>query len=178
MSDGEVISVRVKELAQLFNSLDPSPFHERDLDDDAEEYIVGSADELPADVPISILVQLPPAEAEKASERDLPKALSNYFEYRAGVLDRNLRELLRTGWRHLWVGLPLLVGCLLASQLMRAFLGAGPLGRMIEESLILMGWVANWKPLEIFLYDWWPIRRRRNLYRRLASATVVIKAKA
>lgn len=34
------------------------------------------------------------------------------------------------------------------------------------------GVVANWRPLEIFLYDWWPIARQRDLYRRLSAAAV------
>ena len=40
------IEISLSRLSQLFNSLDPSPFHERDLDHDAEEYIVGSAEEI------------------------------------------------------------------------------------------------------------------------------------
>ena len=54
-----VIEVRLSEMAQLFNSLDPSPFHERDLDQDAEEYIVGWARELRANAPLRIIVHLP-----------------------------------------------------------------------------------------------------------------------
>jgi hypothetical protein len=26
---------------------------------------------------------------------------------------------------------------------------------VIEESLLIFGWVANWRPIEIFLSDWW-----------------------
>jgi hypothetical protein len=43
--------------------MDPSPFHERDLDDDAEEFIVGWAREFPRCDPVSLVVhvdQLPP----------------------------------------------------------------------------------------------------------------------
>lgn len=174
---GGVIEVRVSNIAQLFNSLDPSPFHERDLDDDAEEYIVGWARELPGDTALTIVVHLPEEEAAKARERGLATALSNYFEYRAGALDRDFREVLRTGWRHLRVGAPVLAGCLLASQVLRAWMEAYPAARVVEESLIILGWVANWKPLEIFLYDWWPVRRRRDLYRRLADARIEIRAK-
>jgi hypothetical protein len=46
---------------------------------------------------------------------------------------------------------------------------------VLRESLVIVGWVANWRPIEMFLYDWWPIARRRDLYRRLANAKVVIK---
>jgi hypothetical protein len=42
------------------------------------------------------------------------------------------------------------------------------------EGLIILGWVANWRPLEIFLYEWWPIARRRNLYARLAAAEIAL----
>lgn len=40
------ICLHLKEVAQIFDPLDPYPFHERDLDADADEYIVASAQEL------------------------------------------------------------------------------------------------------------------------------------
>jgi hypothetical protein len=49
-------------------------------------------------------------------------------------------------------------------------------GRLMEQSLLILGWVANWRPLEIFLYDWWPIRRRLILLRRLAAMPVEVRA--
>lgn len=171
-----VIEVRIRELAQLFNSLDPSPFHERDLDDDAEAYIVGWARELPAEAPLSIVVHLPEAEARKAEERGLKRSLANYFGERADMCDRDLRELFRNGRRYLSIGLPVLLVCLTTSQLLRAWLGVGAVARALEESLIILGWVANWKPIETFLYDWWPVKRRRDLYRRLRDAAVEIRA--
>ena len=50
-----------------------------------------------------------------------------------------------------------------------------PFQRLVEESFLILGWVANWRPLEIFLYDWWPLVRRRDLYRRLSEAAVETK---
>jgi hypothetical protein len=46
----------------------------------------------------------------------------------------------------------------------------------VQESLIIVGWVANWRPIEIYLYDWWPIRRRRRLLARIAAAPVIVRA--
>jgi hypothetical protein len=170
-----LIEVRISTLAQLFNSLDPSPFHERDLDDDAEEYIVSGARELPMDAPFRVIVHLPQGEAAKAHELGLAAAFANYFAERAVMLDRDLKELFRNGWRYLSIGIPVLVLCLVASQLARAIFDGGALARAIEESLIIVGWVANWKPIETFLYDWWPLQRRRDLYRRLADGDVELR---
>ena len=173
--ENAVIEVRIRELAQLFNSFDPSPFHERDLDRDAEEYIVGWARELPSDASLRIIVHLPEDEARKAQERELSAALPNYFAERAAMQQRELNELFRVGRRYLLIGILVLIVCLFGSQMARAHLGTGPMENVIAESLILVGWVANWKPIETFLYDWWPFKRRRDLYRRLAQAPVDIK---
>jgi hypothetical protein len=63
----------------------------------------------------------------------------------------------------------ILIACLLAARLVSGFLGDVPFRKIVEESFLILGWVANWRPLEIFLYDWWPIARRRDLYRRLSA---------
>ena len=60
----DAIELRVEKIAQLFHSLDPYPFRERDLDKDAEDYIVGWARELDADQPIAIVVHVPESEAQ------------------------------------------------------------------------------------------------------------------
>jgi hypothetical protein len=52
------IEINLSRPPQLFNSLDPSPFHERDLDQNAEEYIVGSAEEIPRQQPLRFVIHL------------------------------------------------------------------------------------------------------------------------
>jgi len=34
------------------------------------------------------------------------------------------------------------------------------------------GWVAMWRPMELFLYDWWPIRAEARLADRLTAMPV------
>lgn len=173
-NENAVIEIRIRELAQLFNSLDPSPFHERDLDGDAEDYIVGWARELPRDAALRIIIDLPKEEARKAQEHGLGAALKNYFAERAATQQRELNELFLVGRRNLLIGMLVLIACLLGSRMARVYLGTSPMEQIIAESLILVGWVANWKPIETFLYEWWPYKRRRDLYRRLAEAPVDI----
>jgi hypothetical protein len=170
------IELRIHEVGQIFNSLDPSPFSERDLDDDAEAYIVGWAREVDARGPFRIIVHLPTTEVGKARERDLASAVGHYFAYRAGMLERNLSDLFRVGWRSLAIGMGVLAVCIGLSQMLRTALPEWALGQMLAEGVIIFGWVANWRPAEILLYDVWAARRRLDLYRRLADAKVELKA--
>ena len=172
------IEIRVDEVSPLFNTLDPFPFHERDLDGDAEEYIVGWAREVTHQGALSILVHLPPHEAGSEAAKALRASLSRFLAYRADVLGRELKEFFRIGRIALLVGLSVLSLCLAASQLIADWASTSYFHRLVGESLIIVGWVANWRPIEIFLYDWWPLWRRRNLYRRLAAATVTIRPNA
>lgn len=175
-SDHTTIEVRVRELGQIFNSLDPSPFTERDLDDDAEAHIVSWAREVDTQGPFRIVVHLPASEAQKGRERGLESAIGNYFEYRTGMLERDLRDLFRVGRRSLGIGIAVLAICIGLSQIVRAALPEWALGQLLSEGIIIFGWVANWRPAEILLYDVWAVRRRIDLYRRLANAQVELKS--
>lgn len=73
------------------------------------------------------------------------------------------------------IGLGVLGLCLGIGQAITGLFGPSFVGRFVEEGLIIVGWVANWRPIAIFLYDWWPLARRRRLYERLAAASVVVK---
>lgn len=175
-SAADMIEIRVEHVSQLFNMLDPFPFRERDLDPDAEEYIVGWARELPRTRPIHIVVHLPASVAATREAQGLGEAFAHFFNYRGEVTGRELSELLRIGRRALAIALAVLALCLFLAGVVSGRLGSGPFARFIEEGLIILGWVANWRPLEIFLYEWWPLVRRRRLYRRLAAADVTVRA--
>ena len=166
------IEVRITSLEQLFNSLDPFPFLERDLDKSAEEFIVGWARELPTSSAIKIVIHLPSPQTKGLRESDVEDAFHRYFEYRADMIGRDLSELFRVGRRSLAIGLAVLLLCVALSEFSLATFGHDGIFAFVNEGLIILGWVANWKPLEIFLYDWWPVAGSRRLYRRLAKASV------
>ncbi len=170
------IELRVDKIGQLFESFDPMPFRERDLDRNAEEFIVGWARELPGRDRIRILVHMPADQAAHEDAGAIRDAFLRYFRYRADAVAGSLSELFRIGRYSLGVGLLVLFSCVSLAQLVPFLPGARHYGALVREGLIILGWVANWRPIEIFLYDWWPLVRRRNLYRRLAVADVRIAA--
>ena len=166
------IEIRVEKITQLFDTLDPFPVPQRDLANNIEDYVVEWARELPAQQSIKIVVHLPAAEATDQTTKQLGDAFSAFFRERAERSRLNLKELFRIGRWSLLIGLTVLAVCLALGRLF----GQGFLGQFSNESLILLAWVANWRPIEIFLYDWLPLLRRRNLYRRLSAAIVIVKA--
>jgi hypothetical protein len=170
-----VIELQLEKAGQLFDTLDPMPFREKDLDREAEDYIVSWARELPRQAPICIRVYLPADEAQSEQAKMLPQALGRYFSYRAEALRRDLGELFRIGRLSLAVGLVVLVLCVSGARI--AAQRGGQFGDLLREGLIILGWVANWRPIEIFLYEWWPIVRHRNLLRRLSKAEITVVAR-
>jgi hypothetical protein len=167
-----LIEIRVNDIAQLFQTLDPFPFREKDLADEAEDYIVGWAREMPGNRPIRIVVHIPDTDSQGKASGDLVEAFIRYFSGRAVVMQRELNELFRVGRHSLAIGASILVARLLLAHLAASYLVETAFKRLAEESFLILGWVANWRPLEIFLYDWWPLAQRRDLYNRLSAATV------
>ncbi len=170
------IEVRLRELAQLFNSMDPSPFHERDLDADAEEFIVSWAREHPAHRELELLVHLtvPPPADRHTNAGD---AVRHYFAARAALKHREFRQLMRQGRFSLGVGLAFLASCLALGALAGGMVdaqGYRTSADIVKESFTIGGWVAMWRPLEIYLYDWWPLRDEWRLLERLARMHVTL----
>lgn len=176
-SDARIeVAVRARTVASLFNSFDPSPFRERDIDAAVEEFVVGWVRELPPTADFVIAVYLPPDEAVRPEAARIGEAFRHYFLYRAQVARQDMRELFRIGRRSLAIGVVVLSVCLVASQLLAALIPQPVVAHVVRESLIIVGWVANWRPIEIYLYDWLPIRRRIRFYRRIAEAPVEVRA--
>lgn len=169
-----LIEVHVAELKQLFNAMDPSPFRERDLDPNAEEFIVGWAKDERHDLPLAMLVHLDRAAGPSNETSALAEAIHEFFTQRGHAARRRLRELLRRGRVSLLIGLVVLAACVaLADVISESHAELRFIGPL-RESLLIGGWVAMWRPLEIFLYDWWPIRAEIKLYQRLSTMPVRI----
>ena len=83
------IQMRLRELPQLFNSMDPSLFLDQDLDSDAEEFIVSWAREHPRDHELELMLHLatpPPPDRAKGTE----EAVRHYFLTRAQMQQHEL----------------------------------------------------------------------------------------
>jgi hypothetical protein len=171
MATDNTIYVRIHELRQLFNSIDPSPFHERDLDPDCEEFIVSWAREMPPERSLRVEIRVDREQPPPALAADVASAVRRHFEREASLQDLRRRRIVREGRLSLAIGLVALVLCVSAAALVPAARLGTP-GEILRESLIIAGWVVMWHPLEVLLYGMWPVVRERRLLERLAAADV------
>lgn len=167
---GKQVEVRLRELSQLFNSMDPSPFVDRDLDASAEEFIVSWARELAHPGELELVIHLG-TRPEPARAEGVQDAVQHYFASRAEMKRRELRQLLRRGRTSLIVGVVFLAACFGLGEAVEE-LWQRPWAEFVVMGLHIAGWVAMWRPLEIFLYDWWPVRSDQHLLERLARMRV------
>ena len=171
-ADAVRIEVRVAEMRQLFNAIDPSPFREKDLEHGTEAFIVEWAREAPGSSSFALLVHLDRSTNLDDDTAALRDAIRAFFADRARSSRRALRRHFATGRISLAIGLATLVLLALASEMSRNMFPDAPLGQILQDSLVIGGWVAMWRPLEMFLYDWWPIRADARLYDRLSEMPV------
>lgn len=167
------LALRVRELAQLFNSMDPTPFLNKDLDQEAEDFIETWAMGYAPGSRFHITIHLEQWPTDGDPSEMLTAAIHNHFSYKAERTRSALKQLLRQGRMSLAIGIVFVTLCLLAADAIGKF---GPYtgSTIARESLTIIGWVAMWRPLEIFLYDWWPIQRQIRLYQKLSSAHIQV----
>ena len=129
--------MRIAELSQHFNSMDPTPFYHGDLDTNAERYLESWALEFSQENPEPLVAE----------------AIHNHFEYESVLAKRKFRLMLQEGHASLMIGLGFLGLCLLGADLLSGFSNNTFL-KTLKESLLIGGWVAMWGPMQIFLCEW------------------------
>ncbi|HXY96202.1 MAG TPA: hypothetical protein VEH00_04450 [Steroidobacteraceae bacterium] len=165
------VSIHVRNVAQMFNSLDPSPFWDRDLDREAAEFIEEEFSEKLSAHTWHLHVR---AQDGAALAADLQAAVEHYYERLANSARYRLRDEMRVGQVALLGG----VAIFLLSMTIRGILAGmlrGSAPRMLDEGLIIIAWLALWRPVETLLYGWVPLYRRRRLYERLAAVRVAVR---
>lgn len=166
------LELHVNELRQLFDAMDPAPFRERDLDPKAERFIVDWAREQHADRPLALVVRVGGGATTPANVSMLQEAVHEHFRRLATSERQRLRQLFRIGRISLAIGLGFVAIAAVAAEFYGAIFSRSYTSSFVADSLVIASWVAMWRPLEIFLYDWWPIRSEARLLDRLGRMDI------
>lgn len=167
------IALDVHDVKQLFSTFDPSPFTENSLNTTAAQYIASEAWYAPRRSRFVIALSIRGKPAEAADAARLEDVLQMHFARLAAGEDQNFRKLIRVGVISLGIGICVLALCTILSRAVDNTSLPDGWREGLRDGISVFGWVANWRPTQILFYDWWPVRRSRNLYRRLATAKVI-----
>ena len=173
--NGQVlIEIKLSSVMQIYNSFDPAPFHEKALDQEAEEYIVDVVNDFPAKTKFRIIIYMPEALAGTEEAQKIPAAIRNHFEYKTIVQNRNFRARFLYGRFTILVGLSFLAIAMIASKIVSETLSDYPLAQLVAIALEVAGWVAMWEPVTVLLYELWPMIKLRKTYERISRMETVI----
>lgn len=157
--------LELQSLAELFAEPDFAP-----LDGHAEELsgldrLLNALRPQPRGIPLRTTLVLPASERAPDLESRCRAALREVLERRLAHNRNDAGSLRQEGYATLWRGLVFLALCLLGSRAMDAVdFAPGFVERFIDEGLVIAGWVALWYPLDVLLYQRWPLARERRLY--------------
>ena len=170
MEDGtHCIDVRVNTIEQLFDNRDPAPFRERDLDPDLIEYLFAAGEDLSSHGPFKVVFWI----ATPCQPTEVETGYRAHFTYELERIDRRRRRHSRTGQIALLLGVTLLVAIFSVSELL-----AGSTNRFVaatREGLAILSWVVLWRPVEVLIYDWLPVRRERRVMQTLHDVAVDVR---
>jgi len=167
------VDIRLASIAHLFDRRDPAPFRERDLDPGLVEYLIDAAEDLAPHGSFRLVFWFP-AEPIPA---DVTHACRAHFEYERARLARSRLRKRRVGQIALLVAISLLV----IGQMLAQLVGQWPAGSVrdaVIEGLVILSWVVLWRPIDVLIYDWLPVRAQHRLLRRLLEAPIDLRVDA
>ena len=170
MSDATAtIDIHVQRIEQLFDALDPSPFRDKALDTEFDAYLRDCAGEHPHTSRLRLRLQAPANLVDHAA--DIEAAIHSHFRFvleqaerRARVSQRRYRGVVVVGF--VVLGVSLVLRRLLAGW-------DSPGSEVLIEGLLVLGWVALWRPIEVLLFERVDARQQRQLLRRLAEIEIL-----
>ena len=166
------VALYLESVQQLVGSSRPSLFHSKALDEEAEEFILDELRMRRNPACVRLVVYLPQREISRT--RGLEEVLRGHFAFRREQAQRRLAVMWRFGRRSLLLGFAVLSGILLLVEAINQTLPGGPLASSVQEGLTILGWVALWRPAEIVLYEWRPLKRDLRLLEALEHLRVEI----
>jgi hypothetical protein len=165
------IKLQLQNITELLQI--PVSFNSKNtLKSDAEEFIVEEAEALPAKAPINIKVHLSVSSIKYKD--DIGPSIQRHFSYRREQSQNEYKRIFKYGWRILFIALSLLAMIFTITEIAFYYFPDNKPLLFIHESFIILSWVALWRPLELLLYEWYPVKTDINIYSRLEHSNVQV----
>lgn len=167
------IHTNIRSHEDIFDIRDPSPISRRRLSPDWLEYVFDALDGIPRRQPVNLRLQLRRGVFHPSQTKALIRDVRQQLLHHQRSLRHKLRQNFREGRTSLLLGLIVLVAFVFLSEASTK-IDLGDFQLAFREGFLIIGWVALWRPVEILLYDWWPIAESRRKVSQILRGTITV----
>jgi hypothetical protein len=157
----------------LFDRKDPTPIKDRDLNEDVVSYIINSLEEIPKKYSVQLNIFFEKKGPDDPSKEKIKSAIENFFNFEKFSKQMELKGRFERGFKGLFIGIFFLSLCIITSHYLKG-VNFPLLGEFVTEGVTVLGWVSMWHPIQIFLYEWWPIKEEITIFDRASLMNVEI----
>lgn len=167
-----MIQLPVNDAGQLLIGADAVIPEMRRLKPDAEAFIVEAAEMFSFNKQIHLVISI--RNIGEAGVDEIEVAIREHFSYLQKRAARQVTKAVHLGWRSLIISIVFFVAIVSLTLAIVKRWPEGQISLMFRELLIILGWVALWRPADLLLYEWRPLKREARLYQQLAQCKVEI----
>ncbi len=162
-----LMEVSLDDYDDVYDDWDPSPFKKRDIEDEFNDFILDSSEDIPLHMNVSVVLHLPESKRDREKEAILESAYRFFYGYivqrlRRGLLNQNIRAA-----SYLVLSLFFMsIGYFFKWEQGNMML------TVLQEGILIGGWVFLWEFItSLFITGREKVREYR-LHRRLQEAEV------
>lgn len=172
--DTATIELRVAHAGQLLVRHEATSFRAQRIDDEATAWLLDAVRAAPRGAPLRVVIRVVAEADDDDTTRALTDAVRAQMTWERERVQRQLQAHARSTRFQMTLGAVLLVGFLSLAEVV-SVTPVGHLRQIVREGLVIMGWVALWRPLEALLYDWWPLVASRRAIDRVLHGELSVR---
>jgi len=161
------IEVSLDDYDDVYDDWDPSPFKKRDIEDEFNDFIVDSSEDIPFSFKVGIVLYLPKSKMDTQKETTLISAYKNYYHYTMERVRKGTMNMHRKTLSYLFLSLILLsVGYFFAWDSEAVVL------KVLQEGIFIGGWVFLWEFFTNIFITTRELQNEFKLFKRLFDAEI------
>ncbi|TCT15385.1 hypothetical protein EDC18_10390 [Natranaerovirga pectinivora] len=160
-----VIEVSLDDYNDVYDDWDPSPFKKRDIEDEFNEFIVNSSEDIPFKYSIMLNLYIPEGKKNTDKETALVAAYKNFYSYALSRLNKSKSNLNRKNFLYLVLSVFFLTGGFFFREVNLFF-------KILQEGIFIGGWVFLWEFFTNVFISKRELQKEYKLYKRLYHSDI------
>jgi hypothetical protein len=161
-----IIEVSLDEYEDVYDEWDPSPFKKRDIEDEFDDFIWDSSNDIPLKFKIKIVLYLPMAQKNEVKEKALREAYDNFYSFRLIRAFKKQKQIQKKILTYLMMSLTFLyIGYFYSAE-------SGIVMSVLKEGIFIGGWVFLWEVFTLIFITLGEERKVFKIVKRLLDTEI------